>query len=160
MAVIFLYRKPPILNQQVGDIVKHQVILDVKEIDVYVAPTVINLVNPTFWIQGSFPDRILRRPSESTIEDLHMKKDNTFSAGVGDPIKWGENLLRKIVTVNDIRFIFEFLNENYVDYLNPKIYIDILIEKLNGEMNGANMWHFIYVLKAILFDRGEKAIEI
>ena len=27
-------------------------------------------------------------------------------------------------------------------------------------MNGTNMWHFVYVLKSILFDRGEKAEEI
>ena len=27
-------------------------------------------------------------------------------------------------------------------------------------MSGPNMWHFIYVLKSILFDRGEKADEI
>jgi len=38
--------------------------------------------------------------------------------------------------------------------------IDILIEKLESEMSGPNMWHFIYVLKSILFDRGEKADEI
>lgn len=38
--------------------------------------------------------------------------------------------------------------------------IDILVEKLTSEMSGPNMWHFIYVLKSILFDRGEKADEI
>jgi hypothetical protein len=38
--------------------------------------------------------------------------------------------------------------------------IDILVEKLNIEMSGPNMWHFVFVLKSILFDRGEKADEI
>ena len=38
--------------------------------------------------------------------------------------------------------------------------IDILVEKLESEMSGPNMWHFVYVLKSILFDRGEKAEEI
>ena len=31
--------------------------------------------------------------------------------------------------------------------------IDILIEKLESDMSGPNMWHFVYVLKSILFDR-------
>ena len=47
-----------------------------------------------------------------------------------------------------------------MDYLNPVMAIDIMIEKLQSEMNGTNMWHFVYVLKSILFDRGEKAEEI
>jgi hypothetical protein len=47
-----------------------------------------------------------------------------------------------------------------VDYLNPVMAIDIMIEKLQSEMSGTNMWHFVYVLKSILFDRGEKTDEI
>ena len=38
--------------------------------------------------------------------------------------------------------------------------IDILVERLQSEMSGPNMWHFVYVLKSILFDRGEKADDI
>lgn len=38
--------------------------------------------------------------------------------------------------------------------------IDIMVEKLEGELTGSNMWHFVYVLKSILFDRGEKAAEV
>ena len=47
-----------------------------------------------------------------------------------------------------------------MDSLNPKMSIDILLEKLEIEMNGPNMWHFVYVLKAILFERGFKTEEI
>ena len=47
-----------------------------------------------------------------------------------------------------------------MDVLNPVMGIDILVEKLESEMSGPNMWHFVYVLKSILFDRGEKAEEI
>lgn len=61
--------------------------------------------------------------------------------------------------MENINFTFDFLMEDYVDYLNPQISIDILVDKLVSEMNGPNMWHFIYVLKTILFDRGEKAAE-
>lgn len=38
--------------------------------------------------------------------------------------------------------------------------IDITVNKLEAEVNGPNMWHFIFVLKSILFDRGEKAAEM
>lgn len=61
--------------------------------------------------------------------------------------------------MNNIEFTFDFLKEEFVDHLNSKMSIDILIEKLESEMDGPNMWHFVYVLKSILFDRGEKAAE-
>lgn len=68
--------------------------------------------------------------------------------------------MRKIFTMNNIAFTFDFLNEEFVDYMNSKLSIDIFVEKLSSDMNGSNMWHFIYVLKSILFDRGEKAEEV
>jgi hypothetical protein len=73
---------------------------------------------------------------------------------------YSENLLRKIITVTNISFTFDFFFAQFVDVLNPVMAIDILVEKLNSEMSGPNMWHFIFVLKSILFDRGEKADEI
>lgn len=57
-------------------------------------------------------------------------------------------------------FTFDFFFAQFVDVLNPVMSIDILVEKLESEMSGPNMWHFVYVLKSILFDRGEKAEEI
>jgi hypothetical protein len=62
--------------------------------------------------------------------------------------------------VKNINFKFDFLEEEFVDHYNAKNSIDIVIEKLVADMNGPNMWHFIYVLKSILFDRGEKAAEM
>ena len=41
-----------------------------------------------------------------------------------------------------------------MDNFNSRMSIDILVEKLESEMNGPNMWHFVYVLKSILFERG------
>lgn len=75
-------------------------------------------------------------------------------------LSFSENLLRKIITVSNISFTFDFFFAQFVDVLNPVMAIDILVEKLNSEMSGPNMWHFIFVLKSILFDRGEKADEI
>lgn len=103
--------------------------------DIYVAPTVINLENPTFW-----------------ISNLGESTGNIF-----DP---SENLLRKVISVTNISFTFDFFFAQFVDVLNPVMGIDILVEKLESEMSGTNMWHFIYVLKGILFDRGEKSDEI
>ena len=36
-----------------------------------------------------------------------------------------ENLLRKIIFVNNMCFRFEFLNEDFVDNINPKLTFDI-----------------------------------
>lgn len=68
--------------------------------------------------------------------------------------------MRKIFSVSNICFSFDFFFAQFVDYLNPVMGIDIMIEKLQSEMSGTNMWHFVYVLKSILFDRGEKTDEI
>lgn len=62
--------------------------------------------------------------------------------------------------MTNISFTFDFFLSEFVDLLNPVMGIDILIEKLDSEMSGPNMWHFVYVLKSILFDRGVKADEI
>ena len=62
--------------------------------------------------------------------------------------------------MSNICFTFDFFFAQFVDYLNPVMAIDIMIEKLQSEMSGTNMWHFVYVLKSILFDRGEKTDEI
>jgi hypothetical protein len=102
--------------------------------DIYVAPTVINLENPTFWITAAQP------------------VDTYFSQS--------DNLLRKIIQVSNVSFTFDFFFAQFVDVLNPVMSIDILVEKLESDMSGPNMWHFVYVLKSILFDRGEKAEEI
>ena len=62
--------------------------------------------------------------------------------------------------MTNISFTFDFFLSEFVDLLNPVMGIDILVEKLDSEMSGPNMWHFVYVLKSILFDRGVKAEEI
>ena len=68
--------------------------------------------------------------------------------------------MRKIFSVSNICFTFDFFFAQFVDYLNPDMAIDIMIERLQNDMPGTNMWHFVYVLKSILFDRGKKTDEI
>ena len=58
---------------------------------------------------------------------------------------YSENLLRKIISVTNISFTFDFFFAQFVDVLNPVMAIDILVEKLDSEMSGPNMWHFVYV---------------
>lgn len=62
--------------------------------------------------------------------------------------------------MHNISFTFDFLKEDFVDNFNPGMSIDILVEKLESEMSGPNMWHFVYVLKSILFEKGFKTEEI
>mmetsp|Transcript_26404 Transcript_26404/g.40303 ORF Transcript_26404/g.40303 Transcript_26404/m.40303 type:complete len:126 (+) Transcript_26404:4013-4390(+) len=72
------------------DVVKYEMEIQVREMDVYVAPTFINLENPTFW----------------------TNQNSQFSRqGFSD----GENLLQKIFLINDISFIFGFLKQDFVD---------------------------------------------
>ena len=58
----------------------------------------------------------------------------------------GENLLRKIIFVNDISFDFEFLEQIFVDSINPRLKLDILMERLEGSLNGSEWWHFYHII--------------
>ena len=58
----------------------------------------------------------------------------------------GENLLRKIIFVNDISFDFEFLEQTFVDSINPRLKLDILMERLEGSLNGSEWWHFYHII--------------
>mmetsp|Transcript_17388 Transcript_17388/g.16589 ORF Transcript_17388/g.16589 Transcript_17388/m.16589 type:complete len:110 (+) Transcript_17388:1381-1710(+) len=68
-----------------------------------------------------------------------------------------ETALTRIIGISNISFTFDFIDEKFINQLNAQMSITLLIENLNSEMSGENMWHFVYVLKAILFCRGERA---
>lgn len=72
----------------------------------------------------------------------------------------GENLLRKILFVNDISLNFEFLKQSFVDNTNPRIKLDISIGYLEGSLNGSEWWHFYNIIHPIMMSRGEKAAEV
>ena len=68
--------------------------------------------------------------------------------------------MRKIIFINDISFSFEFLMEDFVDNINPSLTLAIVIERLEGSMNGAEWWRFYHVIEQIIMSRGEKAAEV
>lgn len=89
------------------DIIKYEVEVVVKEMDCYVAPTFINLENPTFWTN-----------QKSTSQRHHIfqsglfNNENYFEDELNENTN-GENLLRKIMFVNNIIFKFDFLRADF-----------------------------------------------
>lgn len=71
-----------------------------------------------------------------------------------------EHLLRKIIFVNDISLNFNFLDSDFVDNINPRLTLDIMIERLEGSMNGSEWWRLYHVIEQIILSRGEKAAEV
>ena len=69
-------------------------------------------------------------------------------------------MLRKIIFVNDISFNFGFLNADFVDNLNPSLTLDILVERLEGSMNGSEWTRFYDIIEQLVMSRGEKAAEV
>jgi hypothetical protein len=47
-----------------------------------------------------------------------------------------------------------------VDNINPRLTLDIIIERLEGTMNGSEWWRFYHVIEQIILSRGEKAAEV
>lgn len=125
------------------DIIKFEMEIGIRDVDCYVAPTFINLENPTFWTNQS---------------NFASTKNNIFA----EPQLYSdsENLLRKIIFVNNMSFKFDFLNEDFVDNLNPKLTFDVDIERMEGSFNGSEWWRFYEVIEQIVLSRGEKAAEV
>lgn len=42
----------------------------------------------------------------------------------------------------------------------PRLKLDILIERLEGQLNSSEWWHFCQIIKEILLNRGERAAEV
>ena len=62
-----------------------------------------------------------------------------------------------MVTLSNTNIKFEFLTEELADYINPKLLIDIYLQKVLCEMDGANLWSLMSVFKSTLFSRGQKS---
>lgn len=101
--------------------------------DCYVAPTFINLENPTFWINQNYienvgashhPARARREAARASSPSGRFRSGYQAASGyqnsranfddfcddqTSNMNNEGENLLRKIIFVNDISFDFEFL---------------------------------------------------
>jgi len=160
--------------------------IGVREMDCYVAPTFINLENPTFWINqanignvgmGHHTSRPFRdgmrgsspagksktnnlNAGSSGYQSSRGNFDDFFDDQTQNINVEGENLLRKIIFVNDISFDFEFLKHTFVDSINPKLKLDIFMERLEGSLNGSEWWHFYHIIHQIMMSRGEKAAEV
>ena len=95
----------------------------------------------------------------SSAFDNQKAFDDNFADNNEQEIE-GENLLRKIIFVNDIGFNFGFLNADFVDNLNPSLTLDILVERLEGSMNGSEWTRFYDIIEQLVMSRGEKAAEV
>lgn len=69
-------------------------------------------------------------------------------------------MLRKIFVFSSISFNFEFLSTDFVDNINPSLKIDVSVEKMEGQLNSNEWWHFSQIIQAIMLSRGEKAAEV
>jgi hypothetical protein len=175
------------------EVIKYETFLDVRQMDCYVAPTFINLENPTFWMNHDDSGVAFQPTSQAKREEKkkeHVPAFSDFNDSFGERKKapvdkntgdyWdychnsspayddcdsppevtGENLLRKIILFYDISFSFEFLSLELVDHQLPRLKLDILIERLEGQLNSTEWWHFCQIINAILLNRGEKAAEV
>jgi len=129
------------------DIIKYEMEVGIRDMDCYVAPTFINLENPTFWMNQGNIGR-----ADFTASNHNYGQHNIHSES--------ENLLRKIIFANNMSLSLDFLNNDFVDNLNPKLTIDVDIERLEGSMNGTEWWRFYHVIEQIVLSRGEKAAEV
>jgi hypothetical protein len=62
-----------------------------------------------------------------------------------------------MLTLSNTNIKFEFLTEELADYINPKLLIDIYLQKVLCEMDGANLWSLMSVFKTTLLSRGQKS---
>lgn len=100
--------------------------------DAFVAPTVIDIINPTFWLSDS--------------------KDQTDSF-------YSENLLKKIFETNSFKMEFEITFKEFLTINVPKIGIYLHLGNVSGSFSPKTFKYFISVLQGILFDTGEKTSE-
>ena len=68
-----------------------------------------------------------------------------------------EHVLNKILSVEHYELSVEILNDRNVSYQNPKISIAMHTQKIQSEVDGPNMWHFLSVFAELVFSRGEKS---
>ena len=104
--------------------------------DAYVAPTIINIVSPTFWLNLSEKEQ----PAKN-----------------GEEIPEMENLLSKIMKTEKAGFNFDINNKDFCNHTKPLLSIEIKINNLEASFTPQNWWHFIFVIQSMLFASGEKS---
>jgi len=86
--------------------------------DVFVAPTVINLSSPTFWISS----------------------DDGY-----DPVR-ERGVLLKIMETNNVRMDFDITKKDFASISTPLIRIEIILGKVTGSFQCNTFKYFISVL--------------
>ena len=130
----YVYRDPK--NPRKKYSVKKQIKFFLSQMDAYVAPTIINIVSPTFWLNAN--------------DEFH---DNS------EEIPEMENLLRKIMETEKAGFNFDINNKDFWNHTKPLLSIEIKIHNTKATFTPQNWWHFIFVIQSILFASGEKSTE-
>ena len=139
--------------------------------NLYVAPTYINLEKPTFWKHnGPKPERTSgekkKRPSSAKQSNRmsHIgggessdRNREARSGSLGDEDGENINALRKIFSFTSVNLKYVFLQEQYCDSRNPILDIEMKLSSVDCEMDGPSMWQFLGVFKSGFLDRGEKS---
>ena len=129
----YIFRDPK--NPRKKYSVKKQIKFFLSQMDAYVAPTIINIVSPTFWLYE------------------HETKDNS------EEIPEMENLLRKIMETEKAGFNFDINNKDFCNHTKPLLSIEIKISNTKATFTPQNWWHFIFVIQSMLFASGDKSTE-
>ncbi|CAI2377773.1 unnamed protein product [Moneuplotes crassus] len=120
--------------------IKKQIRYFLKKMRAYVAPTDIDIINPTFWLN---------------MNEAQMHGEGTES---GDNIGM-ENLLRKIMEIEKFTLNFDLSNKDFSSFTRPLLTIEIKIQNSLSTFSPTNWWHLVFVLKSILFATGEESLE-
>ena len=132
----FIYKDPK--NPRKKYSIKKQIKFFLSQMDAYVAPTIINIVSPTFWFNLN---------------------ENEMNDNTGDEIPEMENLLRKVMETERAGFNFDINNKEFWNHTKPLLNIEIKINNTKATLTPQNWWHLIFVIQSILFASGEKSTQ-
>jgi hypothetical protein len=101
-----------------ADVVKYELNIVIESVNAYVAPTFINMHNPTFWVSPIKlqPDQDLEskapnNPIQNILSELAGGKDN-----IDEVMTNNENNLTRIMSVTNFKITMDFLTKKFVDH--------------------------------------------
>jgi hypothetical protein len=121
---------------------KKQIGCKFEQLDAFVAPTIINIVSPTFWLTENFEEYKSEKGIKDDVEGSKM-----------------ENLVRQIMKTTDFKINFDYYNKEFCDHTRPILNIEIKIGDAKAWFTSPNWWHLIFVLQCILFATGDKSVK-
>jgi hypothetical protein len=141
----YLYRDPK--NPRKKHSIKKQIMCKFGDMRAYVAPTNIDILNPTFWMKETDP-----------IEQKDIITDNGDSNNEKNFLEM-ENLLWKVMKIEECKFNFDIYNKDFSIPMKPLLNIEIMIDRANAWYDPQTWWHLVFVLQNILFATGEESVE-